>query len=135
MTPISVKATINAPVEKVWKAWTTPEDIMQWCFASPDWHTPKAENDLLAGGKFVSTMAAKDGSMSFDFGGIYDTVVTNELIEYTLEDNRKVKIVFEGNGDTTTVTETFDPESENSIELQQAGWQAILDNFKHHAEK
>ncbi len=92
MTPISVKATINAPVEKVWKAWTTPEDIMQWCFASPDWHTPKAENDLLAGGKFVSTMAAKDGSMSFDFGGIYDTVVTNELIEYTLEDNRKVKM-------------------------------------------
>jgi len=135
MEQITITATINAPVEKVWKVWTSPEDIMGWCSASPDWHAPKAENDLREGGSFVTTMAAKDGSFSFDFGGIYDTVKTNELIKYTLGDGRKVEIIFAGNGDTTTVTETFDPESQNPIEMQRGGWQAILDNFKQYAEK
>ena len=135
MTPITVTTTINAPVEKVWAAWTEPEDIMQWCFASDEWHAPKAENDLRTGGKFVTTMAAKDGSVSFDFGGTYTAVTTNELIEYSLDDNRKVRIEFASNGGTTTVTETFDPEGQNPVEMQQAGWQIILDNFRKHAEK
>lgn len=134
MTPITVKATINAPIEKVWERWTTPEHITKWAFASDDWHAPSATNDLRPGGAFSSRMEAKDGSMGFDFGGIYDTVKTNELIEYTLGDGRKVSIEFESNGDVTMVTETFDPERENPVEMQQAGWQMILDNFKKHAE-
>lgn len=103
---------------------------MQWNNASDDWHTPKAENDLRVGGKFVSRMEAKDGSVGFDFWGIYDEVKPNELIEYTMGDGRKVKVAFNGNESETTVVVTFEPEDENSRELQQGGWQAILDNFK-----
>lgn len=128
--PITVQATISAPVEKVWKFYTTPEYIMQWNNASDDWHTPKAENDLRVGGKFVSRMEAKDGSMGFDFWGIYDEVKTNELIEYTMGDGRKAKVTFTANENQTTVVVTFETEDENSRELQQGGWQAILDNFK-----
>lgn len=128
--PITVQATISAPVEKVWKFYTTPEYIMQWNNASDDWHTPKAENDLRVGGKFVSRMEAKDGSMGFDFWGIYDEVKTNELIEYTMGDGRKAKVTFTANEKQTTVVVTFETEDENSRELQQGGWQAILDNFK-----
>src|ERR1043165_4084556 len=106
--PITVEATINAPVEKVWKYWNSPEHITQWCSASDDWHAPYAENDLTVNGTFKTTMAAKDGSISFDFGGVYDNVVKNKLIEYTMGDGRKVKVVFSGGGDETTVTETFD---------------------------
>lgn len=128
--PITIQSTINAPLEKVWKFYTTPEYIMQWNNASDDWHTPKAENDLRVGGKFVSRMEAKDGSVGFDFWGIYDEVKPNELIEYTMGDGRKVKVAFNGNESETTVVVTFEPEDENSRELQQGGWQAILDNFK-----
>jgi len=131
---ITVQATINAPVKKVWEFWTNPVHIMQWAFASPDWHAPNAENDLRVGGKFSTTMAAKDSSMSFDFGGTYTNVKANQLIEYTIEDGRKVKVIFEGNGFQTNVIETFDPEQMNPMEMQQAGWQAILNNFKKYTE-
>jgi uncharacterized protein YndB with AHSA1/START domain len=132
--PITVQATVNAPVKKVWESWSEPKHITKWCQASDDWHAPKAENDLRTGGKFVTTMAARDGSVSFDFGGVYSNVKQNSLIEYGMEDGRKVKITFEAVGDKTKVTETFDPESENSIELQRDGWQAILNNFKKYTE-
>ena len=131
---ITVENTINAPVEKVWEYWTKPEHITKWNNASDDWHTPHAENDLRAGGSFVSRMEAKDGSMGFDFGGKYDAVRNNEYIEYTIGDGRKVKINFLSNGTTTKVVEAFEAENTNSIELQKGGWQAILDNFKKYTE-
>ena len=133
-TVITVKTTINAPVEKVWQCWSAPEHIMQWCSASDDWHAPHAENDLRPGGKFVTTMAAKDGSFSFDFEGVYDAVSIHEHISYTMSDGRKCTIDFEGDNDSTHITESFDAESENPVEMQRAGWQAILDNFKRYAE-
>lgn len=131
---ITVEATINAPVEKVWEYWTEPQHITKWNNASDDWHTPVAENDLRAGGKFLTRMEAKDGSFGFDFGGVYDEVRTNEFISYTLGDGRKVSITFTSQGNETYVSETFDAESENPIEMQKGGWQAILDNFKKYAE-
>ena len=131
---ITIKATVNAPLEKVWNAWSNPDDIIKWNSASDDWHTPKAENDLRTGGKFLSRMEAKDGSWGFDFGGVYDNVEKHKVIEYTMGDGRKVKVTFTGNGNTTEVVETFDPESENSIEMQRNGWQSILDNFKKYTE-
>ncbi|WP_207532080.1 SRPBCC family protein [Desertivirga arenae] len=133
-TSITVQAQVNAPVEQVWKSWNSPEDITQWCQASDDWHAPFAENDLRTGGKFRTTMAAKDGSFSFDFGGEYTNVEENKLIEYTMDDGRKVRIEFEDQGDSTQVVETFDPETTNSLEMQKAGWQAILDSFKKYTE-
>ncbi len=134
-TPITVEATIDAPIEKVWEFWTTPEHIMQWNSASPDWHTPKAENDLREGGTFSSRMEARDGSVGFDFGGTYTTVIEHKEIAYTMSDGRKVRVTFDGQGDHTHVTETFDAESQNSPEMQKAGWQSILDNFKTYTEK
>ncbi|TAL40208.1 MAG: polyketide cyclase [Chitinophagaceae bacterium] len=131
---ITVENIINAPVEKVWECWTKPEHITQWNNASDDWHTPWAKNDLREGGSFVSRMEAKDGSMGFDFGGVYDAVRTNEYIEYTIGDGRKVKVTFTAQGKTTKVVESFEAENMNSIELQRGGWQAILDNFKKHTE-
>ncbi|UKJ08904.1 SRPBCC family protein [Solitalea lacus] len=133
-TTITVQSTVNAPVEKVWSVWTSPEHITKWNSANDDWHTPSATNDLRVGGKFVSRMEAKDGSMGFDFEGTYENVKTNELIEYVMGDGRKVKIAFKSDEGVTTVTETFDAETENSPELQQAGWQAIIDNFKRYTE-
>ena len=134
-TSITVEATVNSPVEKVWKSWNEPEHITQWCAASEDWHVPYAENDLRKDGRFKTTMAAKDGSFSFDFTGVYTKVEANKAIEYTIDDGRKVQIKFEGQGNTTKVTETFEAESQNSIDMQRGGWQAILDNFKKHTEK
>lgn len=131
---ITVSATVNAPVEKVWNAWNAPEHITKWCQASDDWHAPFAENDLRVGGKFTTTMAAKDGSFSFDFGGTYTTVDVNSEIAYVMEDGRKVLVMFTAEGDQTKVVEVFDPESQNTHEMQQAGWQAILDNFKKYTE-
>ena len=133
-TAITIETTINAPVEKVWKFWTLPEHITKWNSASDDWHTPRAENDLRAGGKFAARMEAKDGSFGFDFGGVYDDVKTNELIEYTLGDGRKVAVHFTPNGNETKVSETFEVENTNSIEMQRGGWQAILNNFKKYVE-
>jgi len=133
-TSITVEATVKAPVEKVWSCWSEPKHITQWCQASDDWHAPHAENDLRDGGKFKTTMAAKDGSFSFDFEGIYDKVQSHKLIEYSMSDGRRVKITFTENGSETKITETFDSETENPIEMQRAGWQAILDNFKKYTE-
>lgn len=134
-TEITVSVTVNAPIQKVWQLWTLPEHIMKWNFASEDWHAPKAENDLQVGGKFLSRMEAKDGSFGFDFWGVYDDIKENELIAYTMGDGRKAKISFINEGNTTKVIETFEAESENSIELQQGGWQAILNNFKKYSEE
>lgn len=131
---ITVQSTVNAPIEKVWNFWTKPEHIVNWSYASDDWHTPTAENDLRQGGKFSSRMEAKDGSMGFDFGGIYDEVIQNKYIEYTLGDGRKVKIIFDNKGDKTEITESFDAEKTHSLEMQKGGWQAILDNFKKYTE-
>ena len=133
-TTITVKTSINASIQKVWQCFTAPQHITQWNHASPDWHCPKAENDLRIGGKFSYTMAAKDGSFSFDFWGIYDDVLENELIMSTLGDGRKLKVTFASIGDITEVVEAFEAEMENTIELQQSGWQAILNNFKKHTE-
>lgn len=132
---ITVATTVNAPVAKVWEFWTNPKHITNWNNASDDWHTPRAENDLRVGGKFLSRMEAKDGSMGFDFNGVYDEVKTNELIAYTMEDGRKVKINFEDLGNETNITETFEAENENPVELQRGGWQSILDNFKKYTEE
>ena len=133
-TVITIENTVNAPVEKVWEYWTKPEHITQWNNASDDWHTPRAENDLRVGGSFAARMEAKDGSFGFDFGGIYDAVTTNEYIEYTLGDGRKVTITFTADGNKTKLVESFEAESTNSIEMQQGGWQNILDNFKKYTE-
>lgn len=131
---ITIEATVKAPVEKVWKLWSNPEDIKQWNSASDDWHTPKAENDLRKGGSFSSRMEAKDGSFGFDFGGVYSEVITHKLIAYTMGDGRKVEVAFTGNGSETKILETFEAESENPVDMQRTGWQAILDNFKKYAE-
>ncbi|MEO5997078.1 MAG: SRPBCC family protein [Chitinophagaceae bacterium] len=133
-TIITVETTINAPVEKVWDFWSKPEHITKWGAASDDWHTPRAENDLREGGSFVSRMEAKDGSMGFDFGGVYDVVRKHEYIEYTLGDGRKVDITFSGEGKSSKVVERFEAESQNSVEMQKFGWQAIMDNFKKYTE-
>jgi uncharacterized protein YndB with AHSA1/START domain len=131
---ITIRTTVNAPIEKVWRCWSEPKHITQWTFASDDWHAPKAENDLRVDGTFSTTMAAKDGSFSFDFGGVYTKVEKHKAIEYTIADGRKVKISFIAEGDQTHVVETFDPENENPEEMQRGGWQAILDNFKKYTE-
>jgi uncharacterized protein YndB with AHSA1/START domain len=132
---ITVQNTINASIDKVWEFWTQPEHIKNWSFASAEWHTPYAENDLKVGGKFKSTMAAKDGSMSFDFGGEYTLVEKNKAIEYVMEDGRKVEITFTETPDGVEIIESFDPETQNSDEMQQGGWNAILDNFKSYVEQ
>ena len=131
---ITVKAGINAPINKVWKCWTEPVHIVNWNHASDDWHTPHAANDLRVGGKFSYTMAAKDGSFSFDFWGIYTHIKEQEKITIKLGDDRNLQISFTSDGDKTHVKETFDAETENSVELQQTGWQSILDNFKKYTE-
>jgi len=131
---ITVETTVNAPVEKVWTLWSSPEHITKWNTASDDWHTPRAENDLRTGGKFSSRMEAKDGSFGFDFGGVYDDVVNNQRIAYTMGDGRKVDVKFSPVGNTTRIVETFEPESQNPIEMQRGGWQAIMDNFKKYVE-
>ena len=131
---ITVSVTVYASIERVLECWTQPRHIIRWNNASDDWWTLKASNDLTPGGKFRSTMAAKDGSFSFDFEGTYDTVKKHELIAYSLSDGRKVKIAFEKQNNGVLITESFDAETENPIELQQQGWLAILNNFKKHTE-
>ena len=131
---ITVETVIKAPIEKVWKLWTGPEHITQWYQASDDWHAPYAENDLRLDGKFKTTMAAKDGSFSFDFEGVYTNIRQHKQIEYTLLDDRKVSINFSGDGKNTKVVETFEAENTNPLEVQKRGWQAILDNFRKFVE-
>ena len=133
-TTITVAATVNAPIEKVWQYWTAPQHITQWNNASNDWHTPKATNDLRKDGTFNYRMEAKDNSFGFDFEGRYTDIKTNELIEYVISDGRKVQILFEALNDETHITETFEAEEVHPVELQQDGWQAILNNFKRYTE-
>jgi uncharacterized protein YndB with AHSA1/START domain len=133
-TSITIETLVQAPVEKVWSFWTLPEHVTQWNNASDDWHTPRAENDLRTGGKFLSRMEAKDGSVGFDFGGVYDEVATGERIAYTMDDGRKVLVNFMKQGEATRLVETFEAEDSNPVEMQRSGWQSILDNFKRYAE-
>ena len=131
---ITVEATVNAPLARVWSAWNTPDDIKQWNAASPDWHTTRSTVDLRDGGRFLSRMEAKDGSEGFDFEGTYTRVVPQQRVEYRMDDGREVQVEFVERGGAVLVRETFDAESENPAELQRAGWQSILDAFVRHAE-
>lgn len=134
VTRITVEATANAPVAKVWKAWNTPGDIMQWNTPDPSWHTPSSENDLRVGGKFKNRMEAKDGSFGFDFEGVYDVVEPHKEITYTMADGRKATTLFTAQDSKTKIETTFDPETENDPEFQKQGWQAILNNFVNYVE-
>lgn len=133
-SPITVESIVNAPIEKVWEYWNAPGHITRWAFASDDWCAPTAENDVRPGGTFKTRMEAKDKSQGFDFAGTYTEVVPNERIAYDMDDGRHVAIAFTQTPEGVRITETFDPESENSEELQRSGWQAILDNFKKYVE-
>jgi uncharacterized protein YndB with AHSA1/START domain len=133
--PITIETTVQAPLQKVWECWTHPEHITQWAFASNDWEAPAASNDVTVGGRFSTTMAAKDGSASFDFGGMYTEIEEQALLEYDIDDGRHVQVTFEETPEGTLVSQSFDPEQENSEDFQRAGWLAILENFKKHTEQ
>jgi uncharacterized protein YndB with AHSA1/START domain len=132
---ITVKTKVNAPLDKVWNFWTTPQHICLWNFASPEWHNPFAENNLQVGGKFLYRMEAKDGSFGFDFWGIYTEVVSHKIIGYEMGDGRKATITFSEIPEGVLITETFEAETINPIELQEAGWLSILNNFKKYVEE
>lgn len=134
MERITIQTKIKAPVREVWNYWTDPQHIVNWNQATEDWHTPTSENDLRVGGKFLSRMEARDGSFGFDFGGVYSEVEPHQRIAYTMSDERSVEIDFSEDNGETHVVQTFDPERENSIEMQRQGWQAILDNFRKYVE-
>ncbi|EJL75458.1 SRPBCC family protein [Chryseobacterium populi] len=135
MDPVKIDITILSPVEKVWDYFNAPRHITKWNFADESWQCPASENDLRVGGKFKTRMEAKDKSFGFDFEGIYDEIIPNEKIKYHLEDGRKVEVVFDKLDDgTTKVTEIFDPEKQNSVEMQREGWYAILNNFHKYVE-
>jgi len=131
MSKITIETTIAAPIDAVWLAWTTPEDIVQWNTASPDWHTTRSTVDLRVGGSFASRMEAKDGSFGFDFGGTYTVVELHRLLVCTMGD-RELSVEFIDGPDGVTVRETFDTEPTHSEEQQRFGWQSILDNFARH---
>lgn len=133
LTKITVETNVRAPIERVWQAYTTPEDIVQWNAASDDWHTTKSQVDLRIGGIFSSRMEAKDGSFGFDFAGTYTNIVPHRLIEYSFGD-REARIEFTDRPEGVRVTVSFEAESTHSLEQQQAGWQAILNNFARHVE-
>lgn len=132
---ITIKTIINAPVSKVWDLYTDQNHVVNWNTASDDWHTVSAENDLSVGGNFNYRMEAKDGSEGFNFEGAYDEVLTNEKIVYTMADNRHATVLFdETDENTTAITVTFEAEDQNPIEMQEFGWQSILNNFKDYVE-
>ncbi|WP_407495041.1 SRPBCC family protein [Pseudooceanicola sp. MF1-13] len=131
---ITISADVAADPDTVWTAYTSPDHITQWNFASDDWCCPTASNDLRVGGAYSARMEAKDGSFGFDFTAIYDAVDPAKSFTYTMEDGRKVTTTFDPQNDTTRVTTTFDAETQNPVEMQREGWQAILNNFKTHAE-
>lgn len=133
-TKITIEATIEADSKKVWNCWTEPDHITQWNFASDDWHCPRAENDLRVGGKYLARMEAKDGSFGFDFETIYDEVIDQRKIAYTMQDGRQAITTFEDLAGKTKVTTVFDAETQNPVEMQRGGWQSILNNFKKHVE-
>lgn len=134
MNKITIKAQVKGDVQQVWKAYTDPKHIINWNFADPSWHCPKAANDLRIGGEYFTRMEAKDGSFGFDFKAIYKELTPEQSFVYVLEDGREVSVSFIPQVDTTEIVIVFDPENQNPIEMQQAGWQAILDNFKRYAE-
>jgi uncharacterized protein YndB with AHSA1/START domain len=131
---ITIETLVKSDIDTVWAAWNNPEDIKQWNAASDDWYTTESRVDLRNGGTFSSRMEAKDGSMGFDFGGTYSNVVKNKRIEFAMDDEREVIVEFSVVGDGVKVTETFDAETQNSVEMQRNGWQSILDNFARHVE-
>ncbi|MEX0966627.1 MAG: SRPBCC family protein [Bacteroidia bacterium] len=133
-TKVKIGATISADTSKVWDYWTKPGHITQWNFANDDWQCPRAENDLKVGGKYFARMEAKDGSFGFDLEAVYDEVIDQKKITYTMSDGRQATTDFENLGGATKVTTTFDAETENDVEMQRSGWQAILDNFKKYTE-
>lgn len=132
--PITIETIINSTSSKVWECWNKPEHISGWAFAVDDWEAFPKHNDLKVGGTFITTMAAKNKSASFDFGGTYTVVKDHELIEYNMDDGRHVRVEFLEVPEGIHIVQTFDPEKENSEEMQRAGWQAILDNFKKYVE-
>ena len=131
---VMVQCIITIPVEKVWTFWTEPRHIMNWNFASDEWHCPSATNDLKENGTFSSTMSSKNGVNSFDFKGRYIDVIPKKLLKYEIEDGRIVTVVFSEQGIETEIIQTFEAEKNHSIEQQQAGWNAILQNFKKYCE-
>ncbi|HEX2083377.1 MAG TPA: SRPBCC family protein [Xanthomonadaceae bacterium] len=131
---LTVEALARTDLKTAWSAYNTPDDITQWNTPDPSWHSPRSQVDLREGGKFNTRMEAKDGSMGFDFEGTYTNVVPNEVVEYRMGDGREAIVRFSEEPEGTRVRVDFDPESENPIEMQQAGWQAILDNFARYVE-
>ncbi len=131
---ITIEVTVAAPLEDVWRAWTTPADITCWNAASDDWHCPHASLDLRVGGAFSYRMAARDGSVAFDFEGTFTEVVPRERIAFAMGDARTVVVTFVPSATGVTVRETFEAESEHSGEQQRQGWQAILNRFRRHTE-
>lgn len=134
MNKIIVKATVASSIEIVWAYWTKPEHVVNWNFASPDWHCPAATSNLVPGGEFSYTMAAKDGSVSFDLNGTFEKVEPNKFLSYFLEDGRHVTVEFIANENSIEMIESFEPEEVNALDLQESGWQAILNNFKLYVE-
>lgn len=131
---ILIHASVLADIEKVWDYYTRPEHITKWNFASDDWQCPHASNDMRVGGKYLARMEAKDGSFGFDFEAVYEQIIVGERFSYTMPDGREVQVTFKDADGKTEVSINFDAETENSIELQRQGWQAILDNFKKYTE-
>jgi uncharacterized protein YndB with AHSA1/START domain len=142
MSQITVSALINSDIDTVWQCLASPSHIQNWNNASPDWHCPKATNELVVGGRFCYNMAARDGSIDFDFAGIFVQVEPPHILEYVLcetgtdplASDRRVRVLIASECDSTVITQTFDPENQNSEELQKQGWQSILNNFKRYVE-
>jgi len=133
-TVVNIAADVHAPIEKVWEYFTSEAHIIKWNQASPDWHSPSAKNDVRTGGVFNIRMEAKDGSFGFDFGGVYDEVIPQQLIKYTLGDGRRVEVHFIPKDNSVHIDQSFEAESQNPVEMQKGGWQAILDSFKNYTE-
>lgn len=131
---ITVETIVQSDLAAVWRAWNTPEDIMKWNAASDDWHTTISRVDLRPGGRFYARMEAKNGTVGFDFEGVYSNVIDKQLIEYAMSDGRTVSVSFEEVADGVRVTEVFDADNEYSPEMQQEGWQSILESFKRYVE-
>lgn len=131
---IEISTKILKPISLVWDSYVNPKHIVNWNFASPDWHCPRAENDLRVGGTYKARMEAKDGSFGFDFEFVYDELAIEKLIKYTLGDGRKVEIFFNEFQEGVEVFIKFDAETMNPVEMQRQGWQAILNNFKTYTE-
>jgi len=134
MTKVTVQAMVNAPSTKAWDYYTKPEHITKWNYADPSWHCPSAENDMRVGGTYRARMEAKDGSFGFDFEAVYSELKNGESFTYDMADGRQANVKFVGKGNQTEVVVTFDAETENPIDMQKGGWQAILDSYKRYTE-